>query len=211
VLSAAGDRLALVAMTLLVYDRSRSPLLAAVTFAAGFIPYLGGSLLLSGLADRIPRRTVMVGCDVVRCALAGAMLWPHAPLDVMIVLLYAVTLLQPPFDAARSAVIRDITDAWLYPLAAAVLQSTTRAVVIAGSAAGGLVTALVGARPALGADVATFAVSALIVRAGVRARPAATAGTGDVNPVAQLAEGARLVFGNRVLRTLMLLGWLAAF
>jgi len=51
VLSAAGDRLALVALTILVYDRSRSPLLAAVTFAAGFVPYLFGSLLLSGLAD----------------------------------------------------------------------------------------------------------------------------------------------------------------
>ena len=31
VLSAAGDRLALVALTILVYDWSRSPLLAAVT------------------------------------------------------------------------------------------------------------------------------------------------------------------------------------
>ena len=31
-LSVAGDRLALVALTLLVYDRTRSPLLAAVTW-----------------------------------------------------------------------------------------------------------------------------------------------------------------------------------
>ena len=34
VLSAVGDRLALVALTLLVYDRTHSPLLAAVAFAA---------------------------------------------------------------------------------------------------------------------------------------------------------------------------------
>ncbi|MGH3410373.1 MAG: MFS transporter, partial [Streptosporangiaceae bacterium] len=33
VLSAAGDRLALVALTLLVYSRTRSPLLAAMTYA----------------------------------------------------------------------------------------------------------------------------------------------------------------------------------
>ena len=72
-LSGAGDRLALVALTLLVYDRSRSPLLAAVTFAAGFVPYLFGGMFLSGLADRLPRRTVMVGCDLLRCLLVGAM------------------------------------------------------------------------------------------------------------------------------------------
>src|ERR1700744_3938735 len=90
VLSAAGDRLALVALTLLVYDQSRSPLLAAVTFAAGFVPYLFGGLLLSGLADRLPRRPVMVTCDLARCALVGAMLWPGVPLTALIALLYAV-------------------------------------------------------------------------------------------------------------------------
>ena len=135
VLSAGGDRLALVALTLLVYDRSRSPLLAAVTFASGFVPYLFGGLLLSGLADRLPRRAVMVTCDLARCALVGVMLWPRVPLAGLIVLLYAVTLLQPPFDAARSAVVRDMMDGELYPLAVAVLQSTTRVVVIAGSVA----------------------------------------------------------------------------
>jgi hypothetical protein len=55
VLSAGGDRLALVALTLLVYDRTRSPLLAAVAFAAGTLPYIAGALFLSGLADRMPR------------------------------------------------------------------------------------------------------------------------------------------------------------
>ena len=100
VLSAAGDRLALVALTLLVYGRSRSPLLAAVTFAAGFVPYLFGSMLLSGLADRLPRRTLMVGCDLARLVLVAAMLWPGASLAALITLLYLVTLLQPPFDSS---------------------------------------------------------------------------------------------------------------
>jgi len=210
VLSAAGDRLALVALTILVYDRSRSPLLAAVTFAAGFVPYLFGSLLLSGLADRLPRRTVMVTCDLARCVLVGAMLWPGTPIAAMIVLLYAVTLLQPPFDAARSAAVRDMMDGGLYPLAVAVLQSTTRVVVVAGSAAGGLVVAFFGARLALGADAATFIASALLIQAGVRSRQAA-AGAHTANPLSLLLGGARLVFGDPALRTLMCLGWLAAF
>ncbi len=211
VLSAAGDRLALVALTLLVFDRSRSPLLAAVTFASGFVPYLFGGMFLSGLADRLPRRSVMIGCDLLRCLLVCAMIAPGVPLAAMIALLYAVTLLQPPFDASRSAITRDIMDADRYPLATAVIQTTSRSVVVAGSAVAGFVVALAGARLALGADAATFVVSALIVRFGVLGRPAPAPDGGRPRPLGQLAEGVRLVFGDPALRTLMLLGWLAAF
>ena len=211
VLSAGGDRLALVALTLLVYARTRSPLLAAVTFAAGFVPYLFGGLFLSGLADRLPRRSVMVGCDLLRCLLVGGMLAPAVPLTGMIVLLYAVTLLQPPFDASRSAIVREMMGPDRYPLATAVIQATSRSVLVVGTAAAGFVVALAGARLALGADAATFAASALLIRFGVRARPAPAPGDGGPSPLGQLAEGVRLVFGDPALRTLVALGWLAAF
>ncbi len=210
-LSAGGDRLALVALTLLVYDRSKSPLLAAVTFAAGFVPYLFGGMFLSGLADRLPRRSLMVTCDLIRLLLVAAMLAPRVPLAGMIALLYAVTLLQPPFDAARSAAVRDVTDSGRYPLAMAVMGSTSRLVIVVGSAAGGLIVALAGARPALGADAATFAASALVIRFGLRHRPAPAGDAGRPHPLGQLADGVRLVFGDPALRTLIGLGWLAAF
>ena len=211
VLSAVGDRLALVALTLLVYNRSKSPLLAAITFAAGFVPYLFGGLFLSGLADRLPRRTVMVTCDLIRCLLVGAMLVPSLPLAALIALLYAVTLLQPPFDASRSAIVRDVVDADAYPLAMAIMGSTTRVVIVAGSAAGGLIVALFGARPAIGADAATFVASALLIQFGVHARQAPAPSEGGPNPLGQLADGVRLVFGDPALRMLLGLGWLAAF
>ncbi|HEX3514188.1 MAG TPA: MFS transporter [Trebonia sp.] len=211
VLSAGGDRLALVALTLLVYARSKSPLLAAITFAAGFVPYLFGGMFLSGLADRLPRRTVMVTCDLIRCVLVGAMLVPGVSLAGLIALLYLVTLLQPPFDASRSAIVRDVVDSGSYPLAMAIMGSTTRVVVVAGSAAGGLTVALFGARPALGADAATFVASALLIQFGVHARQATAPSEGGPNPLGQLADGVRLVFGDPALRMLLGLGWLAAF
>jgi predicted MFS family arabinose efflux permease len=200
-------------MTLLVYARSKSPLLAAITFASGFVPYLFGGLFLSGLADRLPRRTVMVTCDVSRALLVGLMLLPHMSLGALIALLYMVTVIQPPFDAARSAILRDVMDAGRYPLAAAVLQSTMRVVIVGGAAAGGLVVALFGAWPALAADALTFIASALLILFGTRARPAAasSAASGGENQLAQLIGGARLVFGDPALRILMCLGWLSAF
>jgi hypothetical protein len=55
-LSEAGDRIALVALTLLVFSRTRSPLLAAVAYSAGYVPWVIGGLLFCGLGDRLPRR-----------------------------------------------------------------------------------------------------------------------------------------------------------
>ena len=63
-LSVAGDQLARVALTLLVFDQTRSALLAAVAFAASVVPAFVGGLTLSGLADRWPRRRVMIVCDL---------------------------------------------------------------------------------------------------------------------------------------------------
>jgi hypothetical protein len=209
VLSALGDRLALVALSLLVYDRTRSPLLAAIAYAAGTVPYVIGALFLSGLADRFPRRQVMVACDLVRAVLVAAMLLPGVPLGALIALLYAVTAIQPPFDAARSAILRDVVQGERYALAAATVQSTFRVVIVAGAAVGGLSVALFGARPALGFDTASFAVSALVIQFGMHTRPAAAKSAPSA--LRQLADGVRVVVGDRALRTLLMLGWLAAF
>src|ERR1700730_12274111 len=175
ILSAGGDRLALVALALLIYDRTRSPLLAAIAYASGTLPYLIGALFLSGMADRFPRREVMVICDVVRAALVAVMLVPRMPLDALIVLLYVGPSFEPRVDAARSAILRDMAQGERYALAAAIMQSTFLAMVVAGAAVGGLTVAPLGAPPALGFDAATFMVSALLIKFCVLARPAAAA------------------------------------
>jgi len=82
--------------------------------------------------------------------------------------------------------------------------------IVAGAAAGGLVVAFAGARPALAIDVATFVLSAALIQFGVRARPAAASASGP-SPLLQLGAGVRVVFGDPALRTLLMLGWLAAF
>ena len=64
VLSLVGDQIAIVALTWLVFERTDSPLLSAATYAISFLPWIIGGPLLSGLADRLPRRDVMVACDV---------------------------------------------------------------------------------------------------------------------------------------------------
>jgi MFS family permease len=211
-LSVAGDQFARVALTVLVYDRTHSPLLAGITYAASIIPIFVGGLLLSGLADRYPRRAVMIVCDVARCGLVLVMAIPGMPLAVLVVLLFAVTTFTAPFTAARSALYPDILSGDRYVLGTAVTLTTYTTAQVVGFAVGGALVAFVGARVCLLADAATFAASALLVRLGVRARAAANSTDGRMfAPVADAVAGVRLVFSKPALRIPMLFGWLAAF
>jgi MFS family permease len=211
-LSVAGDRLALVALTLLVYDRTRSPLLTAITYAAGYLPWVIGGLFLAGLADRRPRRSVMVTCDAIRAVLVATMAVPHVPLSALVALLFAATMFAPPFESARAAITPDILQGERYALGTAALQTTMLGAEVTGAAGGGLAVAFIGVRPSLLLDAATFVLSGLLIGLGVRARPAAaSADTAGESTLARLRGGFGLVFGNPALRTLLLLGWLVAF
>jgi MFS family permease len=217
-LSVAGDQLARVAMTVLVFDRTHSALWTALTYAVTFLPWVIGGLALSGLADRLPRRQVMVACDVARmvllCVMALVSLEAASPAALwgMVALLFVVTLLDSPFKSARSAMLPDVLPGERYVLGIAVTQTTLQVGMVTGFAVGGVVVAGLGVRTALLADAATFAASALLIQLWVRQRPAAAQqAVGRRSQFAEMAAGVRLVFGDRTLRTVMLLGWLVAF
>jgi predicted MFS family arabinose efflux permease len=211
-LSVAGDQLARVALTVLVYDRTRSALLAAVAYAGSIVPVFLGGILLSGAADRRPRRQVMIICDLARVPLAALMAFPGMPLTALIALLCAVTAIGAPFASARAAIYPEVLGEARYPLGTAVTMTGYQFAQVAGFAVGGTVVALAGSRIALLADAGTFLASAVLVRTRVRSRPAATAGS-QPHPRRRgdLRAGMRLVLGNRSIRTPMLLGWISAF
>jgi MFS family permease len=212
VLSVAGDQLARVALTLLVFEQTRSAFLAAITFAASIVPTFVGGLTLSGLADRLPRRQVMIACDLTRAALVAIMALPAQPLAIRVGLLFAVTMISAPFTSARAALYPDILSGDHYVLGTAVTLTTLQFSQVVGFAAGGAVAGFFGVRTSLLADAATFIVSALITRLWVRARPAARGREDRGGPsLSGMITGLRLVFTDQRLRIPMLLGWLAAF
>ena len=211
VLSVAGDQLARVALTLLVYERTHSPLLAAVTFAASVVPTFIGGIVLSGLADRLARRRVMSVCDLLRMALVGVMALTHLPTVMLVVLLFLVTMIGAPFLSARAALYPDILTGDLYVLGTAVTLTTLQFAQVLGFALGGAVVGVFGVRTSLLLDAATFALSALITRVWVRSWPAAKTAPGRAFRLQDMVTGVQLVFTTPALRTPMLLGWLAAF
>lgn len=206
--SAVGDQVARIALAVLVYDQAHSPLLTAVAYAGSYLPWIAGGLVLAAVADRWPRRTVLVACDLARCALIALIAVPGMPLAAMIALLYVATLLDAPFIAARGATFRDILPGDRYRAGITVATTSLQFAAMAGYAVGGILVSAAGARPALLADAATFAASALLITLAVARRPAAH--TGKLELRAHIGGGMKAVFTSRKLRTCMFFGWLAA-
>lgn len=211
--SSAGDQLARVALSVLVFQRTSSPLLTALTYALTFLPAIVGGALLSGLADRYPRRQLMVGCDLLRMALLAAMTIAGLPIWVICGLLVVSVLVTSPFVAAESALVPDLLDGELYVVGTGLRSISGQLAQLAGFAGGGVVIAAVGPRAGLAIDAATFGLSALLLQFGLRSRPAprgaAATATDDVGYGGQLLAGLRYVLGSPRLRILLGLSWLA--
>ncbi|MET9260461.1 MFS transporter [Amycolatopsis sp. NPDC004079] len=212
VLSVAGDQLARVALTVLVFDRTRSAGLAAVTYALTYVPDLVGGAALSGLADRFPRRTVMVCADVARGVLIAAMALPGMTLPAQAALLAAVQLASAPFSAARQAVLPDVLEgADALAAGGGVLSMTYQAGLVIGFGGGGAVVAGLGTSGALWADAGTFAVSAAVIRFGLALHvPPGERAAGE-SRWAGIVAGWRVVVADARLRSLLALACCSGF
>lgn len=206
-LSQAGDQLARVALSVLVYEMTHSAALTGLTFALTYLPTMLGGLLLSGLGDQFPRRAVMVVSDVLRAVLMAAMAIPGVPFWLLCVLLTFAVVANGPFKAAQLALLADVLDGERYVVGLAVRNVTVQTAQVAGFAGGGLLVGLLNPYLALGLNALTFAASALFVRFGVVRRPASRSGKEAVSLVA----GFRLVWRDPQLRLIAQISWLSLF
>ncbi|HYX62224.1 MAG TPA: hypothetical protein VE888_24765 [Streptosporangiaceae bacterium] len=128
------------------------------------------------------------------------------------VLLFCTVLTGASFSSARAALMPDVLPGEMFVLGSAIGNITYQASQILGFVAGAAVVAVLDPHKTLGIDAATFAVSAVILAAGVRSRPApARAGGTRASLWSVSADGVRIVLGSRLLLTLLLFGWLAGF
>ncbi|MEV6573290.1 MFS transporter [Streptomyces sp. NPDC051577] len=202
-LSVLGVVVAEISLTVLVYRLTGSPLMSALTFALGFLPYALGGTLLAGLADRYPARRVLVACDLVCAACAAAMVLPATPVAGLLALRCAMSFVAPLFQGARSASLADILGAGdVFVLGRSLLRMVAQSAQLIGFGLGGLLLTVLAPRGAIALTAAGFLGSALLLRLGTAARPArASAGGAPLG-------GLRAVFRHRRTRVLTLLFWL---
>jgi predicted MFS family arabinose efflux permease len=208
-LSMVGDELARVALALLVYQRTDSPLLAAITFAIGYLPWLLGGPILSTLADRLPRHRVMIVTDAGRAVLVAGMAVPGMPLPLLLVLMCVLALCGPPFESARSALVADVLDDDRYALANSLTGMGMQVATVVGFLLGGALVAGFSPAAALLVDAATFAISAGWLMLRLQRRPAPTAGREDGTSLwRDTGDGLRLIRRSPRLMAIIAVLWL---
>jgi MFS family permease len=205
--SAFGDSLVYVALPFAVIQIGGSAaelglVLAAFTLArAGFI-VVGGVW-----ADRLPRRLVMLTCDVVRAAvsafIAVALLTDSMEVWMFVVTATILGTAQAFFSPASTGLVpQTVSDARLQQ-ANALLQLSQTATNVFGPALSGLLIAVTEPGWVFAADAASFVVSAVFL-ARLRARPSEPAPRQRF--LADLRDGAREAWSRVWLRV----GFLAA-
>ncbi|MEW1721931.1 MFS transporter [Streptomyces sp. NPDC093109] len=209
-LSLLGVVVSEIALTYLVYVLTRSPLLSALTFALGMLPYLIGGTLFAGVADRYPARRVLVVCDLLCAGCVGVMVLPGTPIAALLALRCVVAAIAPVFTGTRAATLTDILgDGDRYVLGRSLLRLVSQGAQLAGFGVGGVLLAVIPARGAIAITFVTFLCSAVLLRFGTRARPARSAGNGGAL-LGDSFSGARLLLGDRRTRALLLLFWVPA-
>jgi MFS family permease len=200
-LSWVGDYLAKAAVTALVYVQTHSVTSAAAAFAVSFLPWVVGGPILAALAERYQHRTVMIVCDVTRALMIATIGVLHLPIPVTLALLFTAALLNPPFEAARSALLPRVLSGERYVLGITIQNTTWQIAQIVGYISGSAMAA-VQPRFALIIDAGTFLASALLARLGIQRRNAVVSRAERTHLLHETGDGFRVVFGTPVLRAI---------
>jgi predicted MFS family arabinose efflux permease len=219
-LSLIGDQLTAIALAFIVFDRSGSPVLAALAFAGSYVAWILGGPLLCLAADRYPRRSVMIICDLVRMGLVLLLTVPGLHVGVLVALAFTAQLFRPPFASARASLMPEILHGDRYPVANGLDNIVAELTQVLGFVVGGVLITSFSAQSVLFADAGTFLVSALLIRHGVRARSATDPTTDLAGDRAtervdapggswrrEMTAGALLILRDARLRAYVLLLW----
>ncbi|WP_244174788.1 MFS transporter [Streptomyces misionensis] len=202
-----GETVRMLALSVIVYAATGSPLMSALAYAAGFLPYaLGGTLLLA-FADRWPPRTVMIGYEVLRTAVSVVLAAGLLPVPAMLVLVFVTGLPSAVASASRTALLPDLLDGDRYVLGRAVFSMAAGGTQVLGFAAGGMLIAAVGAPGALWITAATCLTSAGLLRLRLADHPRRR--TGASVGIRETWQVNRALLGRPAVRVLLLAHWLA--
>ncbi|MFW5419105.1 enterobactin transporter EntS [Nocardiopsis sp. CNT-189] len=212
-LSVFGLGFALVALPLQVYSLTGSSALVALVSAVGGMSVLGGTLVAGVLADRHPRRTLIVtgrfAATVAFTGLALNALWPDTPATLWIIAGCAALngFLGTFSQVALQAAVPGLIPRDRLPAAGALLALTGKLGGIAAPAAGGALIAAWG-YPAVYAitAVASAATTALVARLP-EMRPEAGGADAPRSPLAAIGDGLRFAVRDRIVGPVLLLGF----
>jgi MFS family permease len=209
-ISNLGNVVAVVALPWFVLETTGSAARTGITAFVTTVPLAAGAVIGGPVVDRIGARRASIlgdlGAGVAIAAIPVA--WAADALEfwLLLVLAFAARAFEAPARTARRAMLPDLAETAAMPLERANSISTTSEHIgyVLGAPLAGILIAAIGAPNALWIDAATFAVSAVTVRAAVPILRAAVGRT-------RLLDGLRFVAQTPLLRTFFLIWTLGGF
>ena len=208
--SYAGDGLRLIAIPLLVYHLTGSALSVGTTYALELGPFALFGLVGGSLADRLDRRALMIGADVVRFAILALFTAGYAFNFLNLGMLYAgivvLSLAAAVFMGGQASAIPFLLGKERATQAMSVLLAAEQTSGMILPPIGGAFFALVGPLPALAINAATYLVSQASLALVPTLGPERPSGAPSPRVVARdIAIGFRFLWNDRAMRTFTIL------
>lgn len=206
VVSYAGDWFTYVAFVGLVEDHSSSKVLISLVYVALALPNFLASPVAGAVADRFDRRTIIATVSILQAVFGCGLLLVHSRSTLWI------GFVSLSFIAALGAFVAPAAQAGLPNLtrsadelrrAAVLFGSLWGAMLAVGAALGGAVAVLFGRTTAFIADIASFVIAAILVKAIITPmqRHEVTS-RARIRPLADMAEALRVARRDRVILAL---------
>ncbi|MDX5564978.1 MFS transporter [Streptomyces sp. ID05-04B] len=206
-LGVMSDTLRAVALAVLVYDRTGSPLLTAVTMTINFLPQAAGGLFLAAMADRFTPRTLISTGYALQCAVGLLLAMGRLPVAASLVLVAGVACLTPVTTGATARVLAEALTGDTYVLGRSLSYLVAVSAQMVGMAAGGTLVVWLGVERTMlvtaGAHLVAAAISRLFLSPARAPRASAPATGGGSIMRRTLRGNAALVATPGVLKLIM--------
>lgn len=175
-LSKAGNAVVMVAVPLLVLERTGSPAATGVAGMFSTLPVIAGGILGAPLVDRFGSRVSSMVADALSslCVLAVPILAlvDALPFGVLLALLFLGGLFDTPGDTAKTVVLPELGEraGWSLDRVTGTSSAVQRTSALVGSTLAGFSVALVGAGNALFVTSALCAAAVALVAAAMPSR-----------------------------------------
>jgi MFS family permease len=212
--SLIGTSVTFVAMPVIVYQRTGSPLLTGLVSAFEALPYLLLGLPAGALADRFDRRRVMVLSDLANAVVLGsipvAYLLGGLTTAHVMVAAFLVPALFVFFDAADFGAVPTLVGRARIARANSIIWASSTVVEVGVPPLAGAALAFVNGAELIAIDAISYVASALLVR-GLK-RPLSDPNRGAAEPlrvaalVREIREGLAFVWQHQAVRVMTVVG-----
>ena len=160
--SGLGTWIAVIALSVDVYDRTGSATWVSALLVADFLPSVAIGVLMGPLIDRLSRRRIMILADLARLGIFAALPFTDSAAAI-VVLAAAAGFATGFFRPASYAGLPNLVSAEELPAANSLLRAGEYLSWTIGTALGGVIVAAAGPDVAYWINSATFLVSALFI------------------------------------------------